>query len=114
MQIVKSVGVLSAAKIMGMIYACIGLIFVPFFLLIGVMSSMAGQDKLPFAGIFSVGFALVMPVFYGVMGFIGGAIGALLYNLFARWVGGIELQLELRPTALVAPYPVIPPATPGV
>jgi len=25
------------------------------------------------------------------MGFIFGAIGALLYNLFAKWVGGIEL-----------------------
>jgi hypothetical protein len=114
MQIVKSVGVFSVAKIMGMIYGCMGLIFAPFFLLIGLMGSMAGQDKLPFAGIFGVGFAVLMPVLYAVMGFIGGAIGALLYNLFARWLGGIELQLELRPAAALAPSPVIPQATPSV
>src|SRR3982074_2936467 len=33
MQIVKSVGVMSVAKIMGLIYGCMGLIFAPFFLL---------------------------------------------------------------------------------
>jgi len=31
---------------------------------------------------------------YGVMGFIGGAIAALLYNLFSNWVGGIEIEVE--------------------
>jgi hypothetical protein len=65
------------------------------------------------AGFFSVGFALVLPVFYGVLGFIAGLIGALLYNLFARWVGGFELQLEVRPQTLTAPYPIIPPASPA-
>jgi hypothetical protein len=31
MHIVKSVGVLSVAKILGVMYACLGLIFAPFF-----------------------------------------------------------------------------------
>jgi hypothetical protein len=48
------------------------------------------------------------PVFYGAMGFIMGAISALLYNLFAKWVGGIELEMESRPQTLTAPYPIIP------
>jgi hypothetical protein len=48
------------------------------------------------------------------MGFVMGAIGALLYNLFAKWVGGFELELESRPTGLVAPYPIVPPPTPGI
>jgi H+/Cl- antiporter ClcA len=54
-----------------------------------------------------------MPVFYGVIGFIAGLIGALLYNLFARWVGGFELELEARPSFTTAPYPLVPPASPG-
>jgi hypothetical protein len=29
-----------------------------------------------------------------VMGFIGGVIGAAVYNLVARWIGGIELEVE--------------------
>ena len=31
---------------------------------------------------------------YGVMGFIGGAIGAFVYNLVAGVVGGIEIEVE--------------------
>jgi hypothetical protein len=113
MHIIKSVGVLSVAKIMGMVYGCIGLIFAPFFLLIGLVGSMAGQSKSPFAGIFGVGFAILMPVLYGGMGFLSGLIGALLYNLFARWVGGFELEIEQRRQTLTAPYPIIPPPSPA-
>jgi hypothetical protein len=114
MHIVKSVGVLSVAKIMGLIYACMGLLFAPLFLFIGMMGSLIGQQKTPFAGAFGIFFALLMPVFYGVVGFIGGAIGALLYNLFAKLVGGFELEMDLRPQSLVAPYPLVPPPSPAV
>jgi hypothetical protein len=114
MHIVKSVGVLSVAKIMGLIYGCMGLIFAPLFLLIGLLGSMAGANKSPLASIFGVGFAIFMPLLYGGMGFLVGAIGALLYNLFAKWVGGFELEIEVRPTGLSAPYPVVPPPTPGI
>ena len=113
MHIIKSVGVLSVAKIMGMIYGCMGLIVAPFFLLIGLLGSALGQHNSPLAGIFGIGFAVLMPVLYGVIGFVAGLIGALLYNLFARWVGGFELELELRPETLTAPYPIIPPASLG-
>jgi len=34
------------------------------------------------------------PIFYGFMGFVGGAIGAFVYNLLAKWLGGIEIQLD--------------------
>ena len=115
MHIVKSVGVMSVAKIMGMIYGCMGLIFAPFFLIIGLLGSVAGsmasQSNNPLAGVFGVVFAIFMPILYGVLGFVAGAIGALLYNLFAKWVGGFELQLEAKPAGLTAPYPVVPPAT---
>jgi hypothetical protein len=114
MHMVKSVGVMSVAKIMGLVYACIGLIFIPFFLLMGVVGSLAGQAKNPFAGIIGVVFAILAPFLYGVMGFIIGAIGALLYNLFAIWVGGFEIELAPQPAGLVAPYPIVPPPTPSI
>jgi hypothetical protein len=113
MHIVKSVGVLSVAKIMGMIYGCMGLIFAPLFLLIGLMGSALGRQNSPLAGIFGVGFAVLMPVLYGVMGFVVGAISALLYNLFAKWVGGFELELEAHPRTLTAPYPIVPQPGPA-
>ena len=40
------------------------------------------------------GMGILMPVIYGVMGFILGVIGAAVYNLVARWIGGIELEVE--------------------
>lgn len=114
MYIVKSIGVLSAAKIMGLIYGCLGLIFAPLFLLFGLVGSIVGQQKTPFAGIFGIVFAILMPVIYGLMGFITGAIGGLLYNVFAKLVGGFELELDPRPAASLAPYPIVPPATPSI
>jgi hypothetical protein len=113
MHIIKSVGVMSVAKITGLIEACLGLLFAPFFLLIGALGALAGQHRTPFAGMFGIMFALLMPVFYGIIGFVTGAIGGLLYNLFAKLVGGFELELELQPQTLSAPYPIIPPATPA-
>src|SRR5450755_1248351 len=59
MHIVKSVGVLSVAKIFGMIHGCMGLIFLPFFLIFAVIGSFAGsltgQSNNPFAGILGTG-----------------------------------------------------------
>jgi hypothetical protein len=114
MHIVKSVGIMSVAKIMGLIYGCMGLIFAPFFLLVGLLGTLVGEQKSPFAGVFGIVFAILMPLIYGFMGFVTGALGAFLYNLFAKWVGGFELEVEARPVATVAPYPIVPPATPSI
>ncbi len=114
MHIIKSVGVLSVAKIMGLIYGCMGLIFAPLFLLFGLLGTLVGQSKAPFAGVFGIVFAVAMPIAYGIIGFLTGAIGSLLYNLFAKFVGGFELELDLRRTAPLAPYPIVPPATSNI
>jgi hypothetical protein len=45
--------------------------------------------------------SIFMPIFYGIMGFVVGAIGALLYNLVANWVGGIEMEVEISPVPAV-------------
>jgi hypothetical protein len=31
---------------------------------------------------------------YGLIGFIAGALSALIYNIFAGMVGGIEMEVE--------------------
>src|SRR2546425_613749 len=75
MHVVKSVGVMSVAKIMGLIYGCMGLIFAPFFLLMGLLGSLVGEQKSPFAGVFGVVIAILMPLMYGAMGFVTGTLG---------------------------------------
>ena len=102
MHIVKSVGVLSIAKIMGTVYAALGLIFAPIFIVAGLAGMMAGGREGALGAAGGMFIAICFPILYGAIGFVAGAIGALLYNLFAKWVGGIELELQSRPVAMPA------------
>ena len=113
MQVLKSVGVLSIARIMGLIYGCTGLLLAPFFLLFAILGSVAGQNRNPLAGLLGIVFALAMPFLYGLTGFVTGALRGLFYNWLSKWVGGVELELELQPAEPVAPYPIAPPAAPA-
>jgi len=96
MHVIKSVKVLSVAKIMGAVYAAVGLLFLPFILLMGLAGSLAphqeGHGNIGM--ISSLFFGLFAPVIYGAMGFVIGALSAFLYNVFAKWVGGIEVQVQ--------------------
>jgi hypothetical protein len=106
MRVIQSVGVFSVAKIMGLIYAAMGLIIMPFLLLAAVFGSMASVKNAPLSGMFGIVFAVMAPVLYGAMGFVCGAIGAGLYNLLAKWVGGIEVSVAAMSPV---PYPLQPP-----
>ena len=101
--VLKSVGVLSVAKLLAILYACFGLIAGAILSLIGflgVLGAAAGGNSpegvagVVFGLIFGVGAIIVLPIFYGVMGFVGGLIAAWLYNVVANVAGGVELQLE--------------------
>ena len=43
---------------------------------------------------FGVGWLFVMPIGYGILGFVVGIIAAALYNLVAKFTGGIEFELK--------------------
>jgi hypothetical protein len=103
MRIIQSVGVLSVAKIMGLIYGTLGVIVLPFFVLVSALGMAAGGKHALFSGVAGLVLAVMMPVFYAGLGFIIGALGGALYNLFAKWVGGIEVNVVTIPPA---PYPL--------
>lgn len=98
MVVLKSMGVMSCAKIMGATYAAMGLIFGALASLISVVGAAIGHNG-PGGAIaplvLGVGAVIFLPIFYGVVGFVGGAIGALIYNFMAGVVGGVELDLQL-------------------
>jgi hypothetical protein len=98
--VLRKVGVGSAAKLSGAMYAAMGLIagaFIALFASVGgSMASMVESDESAPAwlgAIFGVGAIVILPVLYGVMGFIVGAIAAAIYNLVAGLVGGLDLDL---------------------
>jgi len=96
--ILKRVGPLSCGKIGGLLYGLMGLLFGAIFALFSLVGAgFAGSDlgggMLPGA-IFGVGAVIMLPLFYGVMGFVGGVITAALYNFVAGLIGGLEVELE--------------------
>ena len=61
------------------------------------MMSVGGTGGMAAGGggiVFGLGFMIAVPIVYGLIGFVFGAIGALIYNLFAGMVGGIEIEVE--------------------
>lgn len=81
------------------------LISIPYGLIIIVFSLIGGasagsQDGM--SGLMVGGGGIVMgllvmiglPILYACIGFIAGAIGALIYNILSGIVGGIEIEVE--------------------
>jgi hypothetical protein len=101
--ILHRIGVLSCAKVFGAVYGGIGLIVGFFFSLIGMLQGMflggtdLGAGAAAFGFLFGIGAIVIMPIAYGLMGFVGGAVGAFIYNLVSGFVGGMELVLRDKP-----------------
>ena len=97
--VIRRIGVLSLAKIMGVLYGGIGLVigicFALFSVLGGGAAMMGGQEGAAAGGLMmgmGLGFAIAAPIFYGILGFVGGLLTGWLFNLAAGFVGGLEVE----------------------
>jgi hypothetical protein len=90
----KRIAPLKAGTMLAIVYGIMGLVFIPFFLLMTVVSSQLPQSQRVGMMALGAGFAICFPLIYAAAGFIGGILGALVYNLAAKWVGGIEFDVE--------------------
>lgn len=114
MFILRSIGVLSCAKFFAIIQGAIGILIGCVLLIFGIVgvAVVPGRQKFGMIGLLVV--AILAPFFYAGIGFVIGALWAFIYNLAARSLGGLELQLEAIPAAVMAapvPPPPIQPAT---
>ncbi|MGY4884413.1 MAG: DUF3566 domain-containing protein [Nanobdellota archaeon] len=93
MVVLKKVGILSMAKIQAILMLIIGLFLGIIYAILAttVDASQYSASPIVILGWWSI---LVIPVIYGVLGFIIGVIGAWLYNIVAKKVGGIEVELS--------------------
>lgn len=109
MTIVRRVGVLSVGKVLGLVYALLGLIFGAFFTVFAILGTAASRPRGAGAGgslLIGVGAVIFIPLLYGAIGFVGGVIVAAVYNVVASLVGGIEIELEQPPR--VGGFPFAP------
>ena len=89
MTVVKRIGVLSVAKITGVIGAIAGLV-------VGIPVAIVAYFTGPTWGVGVAGWLglALLPLLYGALGFVGGALYAWLYNVVSGWIGGIEVDLS--------------------
>jgi hypothetical protein len=100
--VIRRIGVVSLAKIMGVLYAGIGLLIGICFALFsllggGAMMASGAEGGAGGAGMMmgmGIGAAIIFPILYGLLGFIGGLISGWLFNLAAGFVGGLELETQ--------------------
>jgi len=97
MEEIKRIGVVSLGKILGISGIFFGLIAALFFwlffsALLGGLSGTTGTSSLLTGGI-GASLFIIFPILYGISGFIGGMIYALIYNVVAMLVGGLKIQM---------------------
>jgi hypothetical protein len=90
---IQRISVAQFAKVLGVLYLLLGLVFAVIFgLFSGMMPGSAAPS--PMFGMGSrIGFVIVMPLLYACLGVVFGALMAAFYNLVAGWVGGIEIDI---------------------
>ena len=100
--IVHRLGVLSLARITGGIYAILGLLIGSIFAVASIFGAAIGAAAEESAGplvgaVFGLAAIIVAPIFYGLLGFLGGALTAGAYNVFAGRFGGLEMEVSGGP-----------------
>ena len=111
---IRRFGIIKTATTVAVLYmVAIAIFAIPLALLVSAVGSAiptAAGPSIDASGI--IMFVLLLIVGYGIGTWVFTAIACALYNLVARWVGGVEMQLEA-----VAPPPPVPtwgaPATPA-
>lgn len=97
--VINKIDPLSVAKIFGVLYGCLGLVFgavISLFVTVGGIAGGLANDSpagAVFGLLFGAGAIIILPVFYGVMAAVMSAISAPIYNLVARSIGGIRIEV---------------------
>jgi hypothetical protein len=97
---IRRFGAFSVGKILGSLYAILGLLIGGVFSLLAVLGGMAsGQGGVGPGMAFGAAAVIMFPLIYGAIGFVGGILAAVIYNSLASILGGIEIELEQKPGA---------------
>ena len=93
---IEKIGVSSAAKIYGLTLGILGFVIGIFYaLFLTAFTGLFGDEISSFgAGGLGIVMVIVFPIMYGIMGFIFGALGAVVYNFVASKIGGLEISLS--------------------
>jgi len=80
------ISILQSSKIATALYVLMGFIYT----LIGIPMLIFGGEKLKIVAIIYI----LMPIVMAIFGFVFFVIFAAIYNLLAKWLGGIEVEVK--------------------
>jgi hypothetical protein len=83
---ITRISVVQTSKVVALLYAIMSLLYT----IIGVFMVVFGSHKVKMLGMVYV----FMPILMLALGFLLTLLGCWLYNVVAKWVGGIEFTVE--------------------
>lgn len=93
---IRRIGILSLANVYGLLSFIMGLILGLTTFAFSNLIEFYNVQQDPFYQSLGFWVIVLLPILYGVVGFLAGALGALLYNLVAKYIGGIELETDKK------------------
>jgi hypothetical protein len=105
MEKLKNIRILSFAKFQSVLMALVGIMCGIIYSIGGlIIDALVSMGLLSFESVSSPGLsygtilafgALVgIPIIFAIIGFLVGIVEAVLYNLFARWFGGLKFDFD--------------------
>ena len=92
--IIRRVSPFSVAKIAGLLYVILGLLFGGILSMLALVGWGAGNGEDGGMGmLFGAAAIIVLPIVYGCMGFVVTGIMAALYNVVSGIIGGVEVEV---------------------
>jgi len=105
MKKIKKIGVFSFGKFQAVLGALIGLVcgilysfgglIIDVLVTIGWMTS-AETTGLSYGTVLAFGALIGIPIIFTIVGFLLGLVEAILYNLLAKWFGGLRIDFEQK------------------
>lgn len=90
---IKQIDPISAGTTLGAMYGMIGVIIGGvMFLLTMVGTGISGNSMGLVTG---MGAIIMLPIIYGIAGFIGGILSAAVYNVVCGMTGGIRMKMDI-------------------
>lgn len=114
---IRRIGVVSVANVAAAITFVITFLFVVLFALVALpmLGELRTNSQLGLPGGGGIVVLFIAPFIYAALGWVSGAISALVYNLVAGFTGGVQMELDgqVAPAASAPTTGQMPPAPPA-
>ena len=93
---IKSIGVVSLMKIYALIGLVMGVVYAGIFIVMMLLGAVSVGDATAAGGMMVMGLIMAVGMIIGmpIVCAISGALGAIVYNIIAKMVGGVEIEFN--------------------